>query len=81
MDRFDVRDLTKKKRDSQDASFCTSMTTALPIPVRTSVCRFIAHRVVNLPHWKRELEELSWMDDAKAKYLHEAYERKQHGSS
>jgi phage terminase Nu1 subunit (DNA packaging protein) len=78
--RFDVRDLTRKKRDSQDASYCTSMTTVLSLQIRQSVCRHIADAIADLPHWKRKLEEFSWINDVKARQIHKAQlEREEHG--
>lgn len=82
--RFDVIDLTKHPldasdgtmcgpghcRSSQDASYCTAMSDGLPEDVRRSVCKHIAEAVVDAPHWKRLLEQLSWLDDDDAKKIH-----------
>lgn len=83
--RFDAFDLTKHAdtgdctgvydccRSAQDASYCTQLPASLPEPVLESLCRHIAEAVVNEERWKRRLEELSWLDRAKAESIHKNY--------
>jgi len=84
--RFDTYDLTKHPmtaddltmctgwdccRSGQDASYCTALSAALPKEVLESVCRHIAERIADASHWKRILEELSWLSDEDARGIHQ----------
>lgn len=70
--RFDAHDLTGQGRSDQDASYCTSIPLETPGPVLNSVCEFIAKKIVDEPHWKRILEELSWTNRKEAEEMHNA---------
>ena len=85
--RFDAYDLVKHKntlkctgrydccRGGQDTSYCTQLPATLPMEVLKSVCRSIAEHIVDEPHWKRILEELSWMDEKDALRIHKQYQK------
>ena len=59
-------------RSAQDASYCTQLPATLPKDVLTSVCRAIAQDIADKPHWKRLLEEWSWVNEARARGIHKA---------
>jgi hypothetical protein len=80
--RLDAADLTKHApaeycsgsgccRSAQDASYCTLMTAELDREVAASMCEHIAKQLEGLPHWKRPLERLSWVDDEDASVHHQ----------
>jgi hypothetical protein len=78
--RFTVTDLTKRARDSQDNSLCTSINAVLPKPMLIDVCRHIAECIVSEEHWKRMLESKSWLNSDDARHIHDLYEgRKKNG--
>lgn len=68
--RFDAIDLTGRKRDIQDNSYCTAMPAWMAEDVLVSVCKKIAEEVKDKPHWKHTLESLSWLDEKEAHEIH-----------
>lgn len=83
--RFDAYDLTKHAdtlnctgyfdccRGAQDASYCTRLSVATPVPILESVCRHIAEAIKDEARWKKLLEELSWLNDDEAERIHKKY--------
>jgi len=70
--RFDVHDLKYPKdmeeeetwwncRSRQDNSYCTQLPAWTPIERLQEICKAIAESVAGEEHWKRRLEEWSWI--------------------
>lgn len=57
-------------RSRQDNSYCTLLPAWTPIDVLKSVCHAIANSLVDQSHWKRRLEEWSWIDFREATHIH-----------
>lgn len=75
--RFDAYDLKcpederdRECRSSQDNSYCTCLPAWTPLDVLESVCKAIAEAIFSESHWKRLLEEWSWVDLEDAEKIH-----------
>ena len=67
--RFDAYDLREydnayDSRSWQDASFCTQIVGATPLPLLDSFCQALAEELEGRSEWKHLLEEWSWTSTA-----------------
>jgi hypothetical protein len=66
---YDLERITNS-RSKQDNSYCTLLPAWTPVDVLQSVCHAIANSIVDEDHWKRRLEEWSWVDWREAYHIH-----------